>query len=65
MKKLYFICYWYGYEKELVDILTHVSSKYKFVFPLCNICQTVGKDFFRRIEIKINTRKRKKNSNDS
>jgi hypothetical protein len=59
------VCYWCGYDQELVDIPTHMTSKYKFVFPLCNICQTAGKDFFGRIEIKVNTRKRKRNSNDS
>ena len=60
-RKNYFpVCYWCGYEQGLVDIPTHVSSKYKFVFPLCSICQAAGKEFFRRVEIKTNTRKRKR-----
>ena len=63
-RKNYFpVCYWCRYEQGLVDILTHVthvSSKYKFVFPLCSICQAAGKEFFRRVEIKTNTRKRKR-----
>jgi len=60
-RKNYFpVCYWCGYEQGLVDIPTHVLSKYKFVFPLCSICQAAGKEFFRRVEIKTNTRKRKR-----
>ncbi len=45
-----------------------MTSKYKFVFPLCSICQSKGKDFFAQVEIKTNTnaksRKRKRNAND-
>ena len=54
------ICYWCGYDQGLVDIPTYMTSKYKFVFPLCNICQAADKNFFGRIEIKTNSRKRKR-----
>ena len=53
------ICYWYGYDQGLVDFPTCITSKYKFVFPLCSTCQSEGKDFFTRIEIKTNTKRKR------
>lgn len=59
-KNLIPVCYWCRYDQGLVDILMHMTSKYKFVFPLCSICQTSGKNFFGRIKIKTNSQKRKR-----
>src|SRR5688500_2001209 len=53
------VCYWCGYDQELIDFPARMTSKYKFIFSLYNICQNTGKDFFGRVEIKTNTRKRK------
>ncbi|RIA86768.1 hypothetical protein C1645_855627 [Glomus cerebriforme] len=63
------ICYWCGYDQGLLEsVLSYITSKYKFVFPLCNICQDKGKDFFAQVEIKTNTntksQKRKRNANN-
>lgn len=44
----------------LLEFPTYMTSKYKFVFPLCNICQSEGKNFFVRIEIKTNTKGQKR-----
>ncbi|PKK63598.1 hypothetical protein RhiirC2_788663 [Rhizophagus irregularis] len=59
------VCYWCGCDQELLEFPTYMTSKYKFVFPLCSICQSKEKDFFARIEIKTNTKgqKRKRNTN--
>ena len=51
------LAYYYSSRKNYtsvcyVDIPTHMTSKYKFVFPLCNICQTAEKDFFGRLKVK-------------
>jgi hypothetical protein len=54
------VCYWCGCDQELLEFPTYMTSKYKFVFPLCSICQSKGKDFFARIEIKTNTKGQKK-----
>ena len=54
------VCYWCGYDEGLVDFPMHMTSRYKFVYPLCNICQSIGKDFFARVEIKTNTKSRKR-----
>jgi len=62
------IYYWYGYDQDLLDFPTYMTSKYKFVFSLCSICQSKEKDFFAQVEIKTNTnaksQKRKRNAND-
>ena len=62
------ICYWCGYDQKLLEVPTYMTSKYKFVFPLCSICQSKGKEFFARVEIKTNTnaksRKRKRSTNN-
>src|SRR5688500_17312108 len=32
------ICYWCGCDQELLEVPTSMTLKYKFVFPMCNVC---------------------------
>ncbi|UZO26953.1 uncharacterized protein OCT59_019163 [Rhizophagus irregularis] len=59
------VCYWCGHDNELAVPSESLKSKYKSLYPCCNLCRNAGKDIFVRGEIKTNTRaaKRRKINN--
>ncbi|CAG8767931.1 33950_t:CDS:2, partial [Racocetra persica] len=47
------LCYWCGTEDDLSDIPSSLTDQYKIVYPCCNTCKELGKDYFTRLEIKV------------
>ncbi|CAG8453862.1 8482_t:CDS:2, partial [Funneliformis caledonium] len=43
------ICYYCGQEENLVEPSQEISSRFQIVYPLCEVCQEKGKDFFTKV----------------
>ncbi|CAG8791451.1 20834_t:CDS:1, partial [Gigaspora rosea] len=54
------LCYWCGTEDDLSDIPSSLTGQYKIVYPCCNTCKELGKDYFTRLEIKVGKNSKKK-----
>jgi len=52
------ICYYCGEEENLVEPSQEILSQFQIVYPLCEVCQEKGKDFFTKHKIKMRKRKR-------
>jgi hypothetical protein len=54
------ICYWCGTNNDFVTVPQNLQENFKLVYPLCSNCNENGKTFYKRLENKVNSRKKKK-----
>ncbi|CAB5377724.1 unnamed protein product [Rhizophagus irregularis] len=47
------ICYYCGEEDNLVEPLQEILSQFQTVYPLCEVCQERGKNFFTKGKIQM------------
>ncbi|CAG8441922.1 12579_t:CDS:2 [Dentiscutata heterogama] len=55
------LCYWCGTEDGLSNLPKLLTDQYKIVYPCCNTCKELEKNYFTHLEIKVgkNSKKRK------
>ncbi|PKB93249.1 hypothetical protein RhiirA5_441876 [Rhizophagus irregularis] len=54
------ICYWCGANNDFVTVPQNLQENFKLVYPLCSSCNENGKTFYKRLENKVNSRKKQK-----
>jgi hypothetical protein len=55
------ICYWCGANDDFVAVPQNLQENFKLVYPLCSSCNEHRKIFYKRLENKVNRKKRKIN----
>ncbi|CAB5384394.1 unnamed protein product [Rhizophagus irregularis] len=47
-----FVCYYYGEEDNLINPSQEVLSRFRRVYPLCEVCQENGKTVLQKVNFK-------------